>query len=384
MGPGRDVDAVVVGAGVVGLASASALARSGRSVLILERHGGIAREITARNSQVIHAGLYSPPGSLKTTLCVRGRELLYDWLAERGVAFRKLGKLVVAPERGDLAGLEALCQRAAANGVPGLEILDAAAVKRLEPDVEAYGALYSPESGILDAEAFALSLLADAEAHGATLLLHHEAVALENRPAGWRVAARSAGEGAAQSVECEVVVNAGGLSSDGLAALAGVEIDARGYRLHPCKGSYFSLAAEAGLRLGHLVYPLPPAAAGPGGGGLGIHATLDLAGAIRLGPDAEYDAGADLAVDPTRADFFAQAVRRYLPGVRAAWCQPDFAGLRPKLAGPGEAFRDFVVQEESEIGLPGLINCVGIESPGLTAALAVGERVLAWVEGRLP
>ena len=377
----QGVDALVIGAGAVGLASAAALARSGRSVLVLERHGGIAREITARNSQVIHAGLYAPPGSLKTRLCLRGRELLYDWLPERGVSFRKLGKLVVATEGADCARLEELCARANANGVPGLELLDPAEVSRREPAVIAAGALYSPESGILDAGGFALSLLADAEKYGAILLLHHEVLALEQVPAGWRVEVRVPGQALSEWVECEVVVNAAGLASDRIAELAGLDVAAEGYRLKPCKGSYFSLAPSSRLRLEHLVYPLPPGEAESGAGGLGIHATPDLSGTLRLGPDAEYGDSLSLMVDPARATFFAESVRRYLPEIETSACQADFAGLRPKLAGPGEGFRDFIVQEESPRGLSGLVNCVGIESPGLTAALAIGERVVAGLGG---
>ncbi|MDG2334206.1 MAG: NAD(P)/FAD-dependent oxidoreductase [Myxococcota bacterium] len=377
----RGFDAVVIGAGAVGLASASALARSGRSVLVLERQGGIAREITARNSQVIHAGLYSPPESLKTTLCVRGRELLYPWLSERGVAFRKLGKLVVATDTPGCARLEALRARGHANGVPGLELLDASETRRREPAVVASGALFSPESGILDVAGFALSLLADAENHGANLLLEHQVVALERVPVGWRVEVCGPGQTLSEGLECEIVVNAAGLGSDRIAEMAGVAVDAQGYRLKPCKGSYFALAPPGGMALDHLVYPLPPGASDSGAGGLGIHATPDLFGGVRLGPDAEYGARLDLAVDPNRADFFAESVRHYLPQVEASWCRADFAGLRPKLAGPGEEFRDFIVQEESARGLPGLINCVGIESPGLTAALAIAERVVAGVRG---
>ncbi len=386
MAPAAGVDVVVVGAGAVGLAAASALARSGRSVLVMERHGGVAREVTSRNSQVIHAGIYSPPGSLKSTLCTRGRELLYPWLEGRGVAHRKVGKLIVAVDESERVRIAGLLDRGLANGVPGLVLLGAREVRAREPRVVGSGALYSPESGIVDGLGFALSLLADAETHGATLLLHHDVVSLEPCAWGWRLGARGVGGMGGedtQFVDCEVVVNAAGLGADGLAERAGMDLDAQGYRLHPCKGSYFALAGAAGLNLRHLVYPAPPSVSGPGGGGLGIHATLDLAGGIRFGPDAEYGVDGDLAVDPGKARSFAQAVGRYLPGIRPAWLLPDFAGLRPKLARPGEGFRDFVVKEESEFGFPGLINCIGIESPGLTAALAIGERVVGQMVGRV-
>lgn len=376
------LDAVVVGAGVVGLAAAAALARGGRSVLVVERHQGVARETSSRNSQVIHAGIYYPPGSLKAELCTRGRELLYPWLAEHGVEGRKLGKLVVARDEDERPGLETLLERGRANGVPGLRLLEAGEVKRREPHLACAGALYSPETGVVDAPRFALSLLAEAEAHNAVALLHHEVVSLRGLSSGWRVTTRPMGDQREESVDCELVVNAAGLASDRVAALAGVDVDAEGYRLRPCKGSYFLLDPGAGLVLSHLVYPAPPGPASSGGGGLGIHATPEIGGGLRFGPDAEYVSEVDLEVDDRRAEHFAEAIAGYLPGMQARWLRPDFAGIRPKLAGPGEGFRDFVVQEESGMGLPGLINCIGIESPGLTAALAIGERVSALAAGR--
>jgi len=377
VGGGTGVDVVVIGAGIVGLASAAVLAGAGRSVLIIERHEDIAREVTSRNSEVIHAGIYYPEGSLKATLCTRGRELLYAWCRERGVAHRKLGKIIVAGGPEEVAALDDLKARAEANGVPGMQLLDAAALRRLEPALGGHAALLSPETGIVDAHAFALSLLASAESHGATLLANHEVVGLVPTTAGWRVDAvpasdaEATAEASIESVECEAVVNAAGLQSDRLAALAGLDVDACGYRLHPCKGDYFSLAPGSGIALSHLVYPVPARA------GLGIHATLDLGGRIRFGPDTEYVDHLDYSVDPGKSARFAEAVRRYLPSVQTQWLEPDYSGIRPKLAGPGDGFRDFVVAEESERGLPGLVSCIGIESPGLTAALAIAHRVVS-------
>jgi L-2-hydroxyglutarate oxidase LhgO len=364
-----DVEVVVVGGGVVGLATAAALARSGRSLLLLERREEFGRETTSRSSEVVHASLYYPPGSLKAELCRAGREALYARCERLGIPHRRLGKLVVASEPAELAGLEELAQRGTRNGAPGLELLDAAAVRRLEPALRAQAALLSPATGIVDAVALALSFAAEAEACGALLLRQREVRAIGARSGGWRVEAVDPG-GEAALVECGAVVNAAGLAGDGLAELAGFDVDALGYRQHPCKGDYFALAPGAPLRLSRLVYPLP---AGPG---LGVHATLDLAGRIRFGPDAEYVERPRYDVEPGKAESFARAAGRYLPGLEARWLSPDYAGVRPKLAGPGEPFRDFVVAEEGARGFPGFVNLLGIESPGLTAAAAIAERVV--------
>ena len=364
----RDADVVVVGGGVVGLAVAAALARAGREVWLLERRAGLGQETTSRNSEVIHAGLYYPEGSLKARLCVAGREALYARCARHGIPPRRLGKLVVAVADEEIAALEALRARGTANGAPGLTLLDAAELRAREPAVRGVAALWSPETGIVDAAALCASFAAEAEAHGALLSLRTEVVAVERAAGGWSGEARDA-TGERSRFACAAVVNAAGLDADALAARAGFDVDARGYRIRPCKGDYFALAPRAPLRLATLVYPLPA------GAGLGVHATLDLGGRIRFGPDAEYVDRPAYAVDPAKAAAFATAVQRYLPDVRAEWLVPDQAGVRPKLAGPGEGFRDFVVAEESAAGFPGFVNCLGIESPGLTAAPAIAERV---------
>jgi len=366
----RDADVVVVGGGVVGLASAAALARAGRSVVLLERNGAIAREITARNSEVIHAGIYYPRGSLKATLCVAGRRALYQRCETRRIPHRRLGKLIVATDAAEAAQLEALLERGRENDVEMLRMIGAQEVASREPQVRAVAALESPVTGIVDAQALCLSYAAEAESHGATLVMRAEVVEIESRAYGYRVATRDAGADPV-ALDCGAVVNAAGLASDALAARAGLDVDALGYRIHPCKGDYFSLAPSAPLRLSRLVYPLPARA------GLGVHATLDLAGRIRFGPDAEYVTALDYHVDPAKAAGFAHAIGRYLPAIRADWLQPDYAGIRPKLSGPGEPVRDFVVAEESDAGRPGFVNLIGIESPGLTAAEAIAARVVA-------
>jgi L-2-hydroxyglutarate oxidase LhgO len=369
-----ECDVAVVGGGVVGLAAAAALARDGRSVALLERREGFARETSSRNSEVIHAGLYYPPGSWKARLCVAGREAIYERCERLRIGHRRVGKLVVACAPEELDVLERLRETGLANGAPGLEIIDGGALQRIEPGVRGLAALVSPATGIVDAHALALSFAAEGEAHGAALLLRHEVVGLERTPPGWRLALRGP-DGEPGALATAAVVNAAGLASDRVAALAGVDLAARGLRLRPCKGDYFALAPGAPLRVQRLVYPVP------GVSGLGIHATLDLGGRIRFGPDAEYVERIDYAVDPGKAIRFAEAAGRYLPALRSEWLSPESAGIRPRLAGPGEGFRDFVIEEGSAQGLPGLVNLIGIESPGLTAAPAIADQVVALLAG---
>jgi L-2-hydroxyglutarate oxidase LhgO len=364
-----DADVIVVGAGVVGLATAAALAKRGRAVIVIERNSGIGQEITSRNSEVIHAGIYYPEGSLKATLCVAGREALYARCDQQKIPHRRLGKLVVATNAAEVGILEDLHARGTANGVPDLELIGPREVSRLESDVCAAAALVSPVSGIVDGRALTLSYLAEAESLGATLALCTEVVEIEALRWGYRIRARSS-DGDYSSLDCAALVNAAGLGCDALAARAGFDLDACGYRLHLCKGDYFALATASGLRVSRLVYPVPVES------GLGIHVTLDLGGRMRLGPDTEYVSAVRYDVDSSKGQAFARAARRYLPGLDADWLTPDFAGVRPKLAGPGESFRDFVIREESEAGLPGFVNLIGIESPGLTAASAIADRVV--------
>jgi L-2-hydroxyglutarate oxidase LhgO len=364
-----DADVAIVGAGVVGLAAAAALARSGRSVVVLERNRAVALETSSRNSEVVHAGIYYPAGSLKAELCRTGREALYRRCQAHRIPHRRIGKLIVATSADEVTVLERIQATAAANRVP-LELLEADAVRRLEPDVRALAALVSPESGIVDAQAYARSFLAEAESEGALLALETDVLGLEQSSGVWTLRARSGASRELQSLRCSAVVNAAGLRGDWIAELAGLDVDACGYRLHFCKGDYFSLAPGAALSLSRLIYPVPAQA------GLGIHATIDLGGRVRLGPDAEFVPEPGYAVDPGKAPLFARAAGRYLPALRSEWLAPDYAGVRPKLAGPGVAFADFVVREEARAGLPGLVSCIGIESPGLTAASAIADRVV--------
>jgi L-2-hydroxyglutarate oxidase LhgO len=365
-----DVDVVVVGAGVVGLACAARLARAGRSVMILERNARAGEETSARNSGVIHAGLYYPAGSLKALTCVEGRERLYARCDREGLPHRRCGKLVVATDEAERGKLEALYARGLQNGAGALRMLDAAEVRRVEPRVRAIAALFSPETGIVDPHALLTSYRREAVAHGAELSLRTRVDAIEPIAGGLRI--RATGEGGERSeLTAPAVINAAGTSADRVAALAGLDVDALGYRQHLCKGDYFALAGGLRGLVRHLIYPMPAQA------GLGIHVTLDLQGGLRAGPDTEYVAQPSYDVDAGKAALFGAAVRRYLPEVRDADLSPDYAGLRPKLQGPGEAPRDFVIAEAAAHGAPGLVNLLGIESPGLTASEAIAERVAA-------
>ncbi|MBI5897997.1 MAG: NAD(P)/FAD-dependent oxidoreductase [Rhodocyclales bacterium] len=361
------IDCAIIGAGVVGLAVARELAARGREVLILEAESAFGTGISARNSEVIHAGIYYPAGSLKARLCVAGRKLLYAYCAERGIAHRPCGKLIVATSEAQVGELDAIASRARANGVDDLQRLSREAARALEPALECRAALLSPSTGIIDSHALMLSLLGDAERNGAVL-------ALQTRVLGGRVAADgmvldidSGGERSELGARC--VVNCAGLGAQGFArALAGLPAESVP-PLHYAKGNYYALAGRAPFS--RLIYPVPEAA------GLGVHLTLDLGGQARFGPDVEWIERIDYTVDPRRADAFYAEVRRYWPQLPDDALQPAYAGIRPKPHAPGEAARDFLVSGPAQHGVPGLVNLYGIESPGLTSCLALAGHVLA-------
>ena len=359
---GADFDCIVVGAGVVGLAIARETALRGLSTLVIERHGAIGSETSSRNSEVIHGGLYYPPGSLKARCCVEGRERLYRFAAGRGVAHRRCGKLIVAVNESQRAELEQLARRGAANGVEDLAWCDRADVARLEPALSAVAALNSPSTGVIDSHGLMLALLGEAEAHGSQLVLNTPVLAAHRESDRWIVVT---GSGTEDRVTARYLVNAAGL--DAVPMLERIEPYPAGHvpRAFYAKGSYFAYAAS--VPFSHLVYPVPEP------GGLGVHLTLDLAGRARFGPDVEWVAQPDYAVDEGKRDRFADAIRRYWPGVDAARLQVDYAGVRPKLVGPDAPAADFVVEGPADHGVEGLVNLLGIESPGLTSALALAS-----------
>lgn len=364
-----DVDAVVVGAGVVGLAIARSLALAGRETLILEAERSFGSGTSSRNSEVIHAGIYYPAGSLKARACVRGRELLYRYCEDRNVPHRRCGKLIVAADAEQAPALEKLDAAARRNGVGSLRMLDAAAVRALEPAVRAVAGLHSPETGIVDSHALMTALLGDAEAHGATLVRSTRVERASRSRDGWAI--RLAGE-EEPAVETRLLVNAAGLGAQALGAR--IEGSPAPPPSRYAKGSYFGYAGRAPFR--RLIYPLPEP------GGLGIHLTLDMAGRARFGPDVEWLAEPDYRVEDAKRARFAQSIRRWWPEIDPERLAVDYAGVRPKLSGPGEPAADFIVEGPEEHGAPGLVSLYGIESPGLTACLALAELVTAKLLGR--
>jgi L-2-hydroxyglutarate oxidase LhgO len=360
-------DCVVVGAGVVGLASARALARAGREVVILEREGAIGGHTSSRNSEVIHAGIYYPRGSAKARLCVAGRDRLYAYAASRGVPHRRLGKIIVAAEPAQAAALEGIAAAAAANGAGELLPLGRADLARLEPALRGAAGLLSPMTGIVDSHALMLSLLGEAEDHGASLALRTRLVAAEPAGEGIRVTAESGGERVA--LHARALVNAAGLFAGEVAALTLGLAPAHRRRIFYCKGSYFAISARVPFR--HLIYPVPER------DGLGVHLTLDMAGQGRFGPDTEWTDRIDYRLDPGRSAGFYAAIRSYWPDLPDGSLAPGYAGIRPKLAPEGGAATDFAIEGPEVHGVAGLVNLYGIESPGLTASLAIADEVVA-------
>lgn len=362
------IDCVVIGAGVVGLAIARALARSGREVLVLEAQQSIGTGISSRNSEVIHAGLYYRPGSLKARLCVAGRQLLYPYCAEHGVEHRRCGKLVVATDRAQLGELKAIQARAHANGATDVRWLEGVEVREMEPALSCVAALHSPSSGIVDSHGLMRSLQGEIEVAGGTVVCHAAVRCGHAEHDMLRLEAGSVDEPV--HLVASTVINSAGLDAQTVARHMGVP-DALVPPLHYAKGHYFALAGASPFA--RLIYPVPEH------GGLGVHVTLDLAGRARFGPDVQWTERLDYDVDAARAGSFYEAIRHYWPALPDDALQPAYAGIRPKLAGPRAPASDFVIQGPARHGVAGLINLYGIESPGLTAALAIGQEVAEMV-----
>jgi L-2-hydroxyglutarate oxidase LhgO len=369
MSVSESIECVVIGAGVVGLAVARALALGGREVIVLERHAHTGEEISSRNSEVIHAGIYYAAGSLKARLCVAGKAQLYAYCEARSVGHKRCGKVIVAIDESQIEKLEAIHRQGRENGVHDLEWLDATGLRRLEPNVHGVAALWSPSTGIIDTHGLMQAFVADIESAGGIVATASELVA--GRARGDRIELTIASGGATSAVATRSVVNAAGLSATRVArALEGQAIPETRY----AKGNYFRYRGSSPFT--HLVYPLPVP------GGLGIHATLDLAGKLRFGPDVEWIDAVDYDVDTRRAADFHAAIRTYWPAVRLDDLEPSYAGVRPKLSGPGEAAADFAILPVRPSGATRIVHLLGIESPGLTSALAIGDHVRDLVDDR--
>jgi L-2-hydroxyglutarate oxidase LhgO len=355
---------LVIGAGVVGLACARALALAGHEVIVAEATGGIGNGVSSRNSEVIHAGMYYPTGSLRAQHCVQGRRMLYGFLASHGVPHRRVGKLIVATDEKQIAKIEGIYRQGQINGVEGLEFLGGNAARALEPALFCVAAMLSAETGIIDSHAYMLALQGDLEDCGGMIAFNTTIERLTPTASGWQVAFGGAERG---TLEVDAVVNAAGLGAQGIARATEGYPAARIPRLVLAKGNYFGFMGKPVFS--HLIYPAPVE------GGLGTHVTLDMAGRMRFGPDVEWIEQESYTVDAKRADSFYASIRTYFPDLPDNALVPDYCGIRPKLTGKGEPAADFMIEGPAEHGMARLVNLFGIESPGLTSSLSIAEEV---------
>ena len=362
-----EVDVAIIGAGIVGLAVASEIARQKAGVFVFEKNHTFGLETSSRNSEVIHSGIYYPEDSLKARLCIEGKGLLYELCEQHGIGYKKLGKIIVAAEEDEVKQLEKLYQQGEKNGVKDLTFLSRTELKTLEPKIEGRAGLLSPSTGIVDSHALLKFFYGQASERGVKFVFNSEVVGVEKAGDKYRIQIKDR-EGISTFV-AYMVINAAGLNSDRIARMSGINVAQAGYQLHYCKGEYFSLSPKWRNAVSRLVYPAPEQA------GLGIHLTTTLDGKMRLGPNARYVDIVDYKVDDSQKRVFYRAAKKFLPYVEFEDLEPEFAGIRPKLQAPGEAFRDFVIAHEYRAGFPGLINLIGIESPGLTASPSVAKYV---------
>jgi len=361
-------DITIIGAGAIGLAISHLLSETGRDITVVEKNDSFGQETSSRNSEVIHAGIYYPKNSLKAKTCIRGRMLLYEFCSKHAVSYKKLGKLVVASEKDKINELEKIHKNALDCGVKDLKFLDAKEIEKIQPGIRATSALFSPETGIFDTHSMMQCLKGLAKEKGVNFAFSIAATAIEKKDSFYEVTVKEP-QGEAFSFETKIIINSSGLWADKVAAMAGIDPDRACYRIHYCRGQYFRIRNPKKFSISRLVYP-PPSVTD-----LGIHVTPDLAGGVRLGPDAQYVEGIDYTVHEEDKDAFLSSVREFLPALRPEDIISDTVGIRPKLQAKGEGFRDFVIRDEKDKGLPGLVNLIGIESPGLTSCLAIAEMV---------
>jgi len=369
-----DTSLTVIGAGAVGLAIAARLSGRFKDLILLERREHHGTETSSRNSEVIHAGMYYTPGSLKARLCVEGNRLLYEYCEKHEVPHKRLSKIIVAMVPEEVAHLERILLNGQQNGVE-LEMITGERSRELEPHVPAVAALYSPNTGVISAHGLMDALLHEARLKGATFQSSAEVVGLEKTALDYRITIDT--PAGVESFTSERVINAAGLECDTVAGLVGIDLDSAGYRLHYCKGSYFSVASSRSDVVHRLVYPVPTAVS------LGVHALVDVAGRVRFGPDAEFlkERALDYRVDLEKRSAFAKGVRRLVPSLSEDDLSPDISGIRPKVQAQGYPPRDFIIRDESDRGYEGLVNLIGIESPGLTSCLAIARHVEGLLDG---
>jgi L-2-hydroxyglutarate oxidase LhgO len=359
----------IIGAGVVGLAIAAEISRQHKDIVLLEKETSFGQGTSSRNSEVIHAGIYYPKGSLKAQLCVEGSKLLYKYCQEKDIPHKRLGKIIVALNSGEVRQLEGLMRQGKGNWVRDLRYMMGSELAKFEPGVKGVKALYSPNTGILDSHKLMKSLESEAGKNEVMLAYGSEVKGVRYEVSGVGGRSYILNINGEESLRTEIVINSAGLYADKIAALAGIDIIKEKYRLHWCKGEYFSYTKPSFIK--HLVYPVPSHDLT----GLGVHSVIDLAGGLKFGPSVEYVDQIDYKVDPTHRHAFWESVNKLFPQIKEDDLAPDQAGMRPKLQGPKEGVRDFVISEESRLGLPGFINLIGIESPGLTACLAIARHV---------
>lgn len=367
----EQVDCIVIGAGVIGLTIARALVLQGREVIVLERNSLIGAETSSHNSEVIHAGIYYPKDSLKAALCVRGKEMLYRFAAERGIAFERCGKLIVATTAAQIAELDGIAAKAVANGVADLRLVSKNELKELEPALHGEAALLSPSTGIIDSHGLMLAAQGDLEEHGGAIAFQTPVISLQLQADGFLV---ETGGPSPMTLAARTVINAAGHGAPLLAQATKGLAPAHQPTGWFAKGNYFTLSGRAPFS--RLIYPVPQEA------GLGVHLTLDLGGQARFGPDVEWVENVDYAVDPSRGESFYDAIRTYWPDLPEGALEPGYAGVRPKLGPAGSPTADFRIDGPETHGVPGLINLFGIESPGLTASLAIADLVASMATKR--
>ena len=362
------VDVCIIGAGVIGLAIAERLAGPGKDLVVCERHDSFGRETSSRNSEVIHCGMYYREDLLKTTLCIRGNPMLYELCARAGIPHRKTGKIVVATNEEESAQLHQILLQGGKNGVPGLRLITTREITEQEPDARGCLGLYSPESGIVSSHSLMEYLERSAISKGATMAYGCEVTGIRREASRYSVRIRQS-DGEEIVLSAAAVINSAGLSADSVARMAGIDVESAGYRIYPCKGEYFKVADRHRGKIRRLVYPTPSPVH------LGAHVVIGLDGGLKIGPDSNYVDRIDYTVDARHQREFFEKASRFLPFLSYDDLSPDMSGIRPKLYLRGEPFRDFVIREETERGLPGLINLIGMESPGLTSCLGIAEKV---------